>query len=105
MILASSGRVWPHYAIFMHLQSLQKFSPPSIDIAYAGMLCVISPILCKEKASRQPGNRIPIFCSCKTCKFAKFDNALCIRRIHNGTRVILEYRGEVSADLLSRFYN
>ena len=61
MILASSGRVWPHYAIFMHLQSLQKFSPPSIDITYAGMLCVISPILCKEKANRQPGNRIPIF--------------------------------------------
>merc|ERR1712117_248621 len=25
------------------------------------MLCVISPILCMEKANRQPGNRIPIF--------------------------------------------
>ena len=61
MILASSGRVWPHYAIFMHLQLLQKFSPPSIDITYAGILCVISPILCKEKASQQPGNRFPIF--------------------------------------------
>ena len=61
MILASSGRVWPHYAIFMHLQSLQKFSPPSVDITYdAGMLCVISPILCEEKASQQPGNWIPI---------------------------------------------
>merc|ERR1719499_2237666 len=25
------------------------------------MLCEISPILCMEKANRQPGNRIPIF--------------------------------------------
>ena len=42
-----------------------------------------------EKASQPPGNRIPIFDGCRTCKFAKFDNALCTRSVHINDTIVL----------------
>merc|ERR1719150_2636885 len=43
------------------------------------MLCVISPILCEEKANRQPGNRIPIFVVAKLANLLSSIKALFVK--------------------------
>ena len=42
----------------------------------------------RKRPASNRGIGFRLFCSCKTCKFAKFDNALRKGRIHNGTRVL-----------------